>query len=211
MANTEFVLSVLANAPSRKRFFVRARRARAKRHLRYHAPMTLVGIISDTHGRLDPLAYAALADCDHIIHAGDIGAPGILRELETLAPITAVLGNNDYAEYGPSVGRFARFVVDDVKFLVAHYPRDVRISSFGGGAVAAGDSIPDICVHGHTHVPRLEYGKEARPAQFVLCPGSASRPRGGNPASVAKVVIEGGAVASICIEALDGAVLMKVG
>lgn len=173
--------------------------------------MTLVGIISDTHGRLDPLAYAALADCDHIIHAGDIGAPGILRELETLAPITAVLGNNDYAEYGPSVGRFARFVVDDVKFLVAHYPRDVRISAFGGGAVAAGDSIPDICVHGHTHVAKLEYGKGARPAQFVICPGSASRPRRGAPASIAKVSLEDGCVKAVTIESLEGDVLMRVG
>ncbi|MFR5827936.1 MAG: metallophosphoesterase family protein [Adlercreutzia equolifaciens] len=57
--------------------------------------MLRIGIISDTHGTLDPRAYAALADCEHIIHAGDIGGVAILRELETLAPVTAVLGNND--------------------------------------------------------------------------------------------------------------------
>ena len=38
-----------------------------------------IGIISDTHGSLSPAAYAALADCDHIIHAGYIGGPAILR------------------------------------------------------------------------------------------------------------------------------------
>ena len=58
--------------------------------------MLRIGIISDTHGTLDPRAYAALADCEHIIHAGDIGGVAILRELETLAPVTAVLGNNDF-------------------------------------------------------------------------------------------------------------------
>ena len=173
--------------------------------------MTVVGVISDTHGRLDLKAYEALADCDHIIHAGDIGNPGILRELETLAPVTAVLGNNDFSEYGDSVGRFAHPVINGVKFLVAHYPRDVRISAFGGGALAPGDPIPDVCVHGHTHIPRLEYGKEARPAQFVLCPGSASRPRGDSPRSIAKVVIENGRVRSIRIESLQGTVLAKVG
>ena len=47
--------------------------------------MLRIGIISDTHGTLDPRAYAALADCEHIIHAGDIGGVAILRELETLA------------------------------------------------------------------------------------------------------------------------------
>ena len=173
--------------------------------------MTIVGVISDTHGRLDAAAYGALADCDHIIHAGDIGDPGILRDLHTLAPVTAVLGNNDYDEYGPSVGRYAHAVIDGVKFLVAHYPRDVRISAFGSGALAPGDPIPDVCVHGHTHIPKLEFGKEARPAQYVLCPGSASRPRAGNPPSVAKVEIASGAVKSIRIESLSGELLASVG
>lgn len=173
--------------------------------------MTLVGVISDTHGRLDHGAYEALADCDHIIHAGDIGDPSILRELSTLAPVTAVLGNNDFDEYGESVGHYARPVIDGVKFLVAHYPRDVRISAFGTGALAPGDPIPDVCIHGHTHLAKLEFGKEARPAQFVLCPGSASRPRGGNPRSIAKIAIADGVVQSICVETLTGQVLMSVG
>ena len=47
--------------------------------------MTLIGVLSDTHGRLDADAFAALAECDRIIHAGDIGGSHILRELETLA------------------------------------------------------------------------------------------------------------------------------
>ena len=171
--------------------------------------MTLVGVISDTHGRLSLGAYEAMAGCDHIIHAGDIGDPGILRELETLAPVTAVLGNNDFAEYGPSVGRSARVTVDDVKFLVAHYPRDVRISAFGTGALAPGDPIPDICIHGHTHIPCLDFGKEVRPAQYVVCPGSATWPRGLYPTSIAKIAIEEGVVKSIRIESLKGDVLLK--
>jgi len=173
--------------------------------------MTLVGVISDTHGRLDSQAYNALAGCDHIIHAGDICNPRILRELETLAPVTAVLGNNDFDEYGESVGRYAHPVIDGVKFLVAHYPRDVCISAFGSGSLAPGDPIPDVCIHGHTHVPKLEYGKEARPAQFVLCPGSASYPRGGSSRSIAKIEIADGAAKSIRIESLTGKTIMSVG
>ena len=57
--------------------------------------MTLIGVLSDTHGRLDPRAYAALVECDRIIHAGDICDPSILRELQTIGPVDAVLGNND--------------------------------------------------------------------------------------------------------------------
>lgn len=173
--------------------------------------MALIGIISDTHGRLDLKAYEALADCDHILHAGDICGPQILRELETLAPVTAVLGNNDFDEYGPNVQRSARFEIDGVRFLMAHYPRDVRISAFGSGALAPGDPIPDICVHGHTHQPRLEYGPDARPAGFIVNPGSASYPRGGSERSIAKIQTVGSLVSTIRIQTLSGKTIMEVG
>ena len=173
--------------------------------------MTLVGVISDTHGRLHQAAYNALAGCDHIIHAGDICNPGTIRELETLAPVTAVLGNNDFNEYGAGVGRFGRVTIDGVRFLVAHYPNDVRISKFGSGALAPGSPIPDICVHGHTHLPRLEYGKAARPASYVLNPGSASLPRGGFPRSIAKVNLVNSQIRGIWIESLTGEIIMSVG
>lgn len=168
----------------------------------------LIGVISDTHGTLDPRAYAALADCDAIIHAGDIGGPDILRELETLAPVHAVLGNNDYPEYGSSVGRFAHFTLDGVKFLVAHYPKDVRITFAGCPGLAPGDPIPDVCIHGHTHVPELETGKAASPASVLLCPGSAFRPRSGFPRCIAKIEADGGRIQRVWVESLDGDLVM---
>ena len=120
---------------------------------RERSPALRIGIISDTHGSLDPRAYAALADCDHIIHASDICGPAILRELETLAPVTAVLGNNDFDEYGSEVGHFAHPVLGGVRFLVGHKPGDVRVSFAGSAALAPGDPLPDVIIHGHT-VPR---------------------------------------------------------
>lgn len=171
--------------------------------------MTLIGIISDTHGTLDSGAYAALADCDHIIHAGDIGGPHILRELETLATVTAVLGNNDFDEYGSRVGRYAQPVIDGVRFLVAHYPRDVRIGFNGCAGLAAGDPIPHVCVHGHTHVPELLFGKDARPADLFMCPGAAFRPRGGFPRCLAKMKVSDGRILSVRIEDPHENVLME--
>lgn len=171
--------------------------------------METVGILSDTHGVLSDQAFAALAECSFIIHAGDIGSPEILQALRTLAPVAAVLGNNDFDEYGSSVGRFAHPVVDGVRFLVAHYPRDVRISFAGSSALAPGDPLPQVCVHGHTHIPELTVGKEARPALLAVCPGSVSRPRGGSPRSIAKVQVDSGRVVSARIESLDGLVLLE--
>lgn len=171
--------------------------------------MTTVGIISDTHGRLQPEAAAALATCGHIIHAGDIGDPGILLELEALAPVTAVLGNNDFNEYGAHVGRFAHPVIDGVRFLVAHYPHDVKVTFAGSAALAPGDPLPQVCVHGHTHVPELVTGPDARPATLVLCPGAVFRPRGGFPRCIAKVEVEAGRLLSARIETLDGSAVME--
>lgn len=163
---------------------------------------TTVGILSDTHGRLPQAAYAALADCDLIVHAGDICDPGILGELETLAPVRAVLGNNDFAEYGAQVGRYVQFAVEGVRFFVAHYPEDVFAALRGRGPIAALETLPHVCVHGHTHVPRILRGKEATPAQLVVCPGSVSRPRGGSMPSIAKVLTSDGRILSATIEGI---------
>lgn len=173
--------------------------------------MTIIGLISDTHGRLPDAALAALADADHIIHAGDIGAPSVLRALEALAPTTAVLGNNDFDEYGQRVGRYARPMIDGVRFLVAHYPHDVRFSFAGSGALAPGDPLPQVCVHGHTHVPELVAGKEARPASYCICPGAPFRPRGGFPKCTGRMLVDDGRVLGVRISSLDGDVVFEAG
>lgn len=161
---------------------------------------TNVGILSDTHGTLSLAAVAAVADCDVILHAGDICDPGILRELRALAPVHAVLGNNDYDEYGADVRRFAQFEIAGVRFLMAHYPQDIRRALRGGGPIGPGDPLPRVCVHGHTHIPEIVSGPAARPADFIVCPGSVTRPRGGSKPSVAKIELADGRVLSVRIE-----------
>ena len=54
-----------------------------------------IGVISDTHGLLRPEVAPALAGVHHILHLGDIGKISILRELEKIAPVTAIRGNID--------------------------------------------------------------------------------------------------------------------
>src|SRR5206468_3742547 len=80
-------------------------------------PALKIGVISDTHGHLDPTIPELLAGVEHILHGGDIGYASIILELEQIAPVTAVLGNNDSAmEF-----RETELVrVGDRKFLVHH-------------------------------------------------------------------------------------------
>src|ERR1700722_2417266 len=54
-----------------------------------------VGVVSDTHGLLRPEARAFLAGGDYIMHGGDVGRPEILEELDHVAPLISVRGNND--------------------------------------------------------------------------------------------------------------------
>ena len=55
-----------------------------------------IGLISDTHGYFNPELRNIFNDVELILHAGDIGAEDIIKELEKLAPVRAVHGNTDY-------------------------------------------------------------------------------------------------------------------
>jgi hypothetical protein len=54
-----------------------------------------IGVISDTHGLLRSEVTPALTGVDRILHLGDVGKISILRELEKIAPVTAIRGNID--------------------------------------------------------------------------------------------------------------------
>jgi hypothetical protein len=54
-----------------------------------------IGVISDTHNFFDPRISRLFAGVEHILHAGDIGLPRIILDLEQIAPVTAVSGNTD--------------------------------------------------------------------------------------------------------------------
>src|ERR1700689_173292 len=54
-----------------------------------------LGLISDTHGLSREEAILALQESDLIIHADDVGAPGIVDALKAVAPVVVVRWNID--------------------------------------------------------------------------------------------------------------------
>ena len=54
-----------------------------------------IAVISDTHDLLRPEVIDRIADCDGIVHAGDINKPEIVEQLKSIAPLYVVRGNND--------------------------------------------------------------------------------------------------------------------
>ena len=110
-----------------------------------------LGIISDTHGFLDPRIAELFADVDHILHGGDVGAHTLLCELEAIAPVTAVLGNTDV---GLSLNLTEVVQLDGRKFLVHHI---VNPHALGDDLkTGIGRERPDVVVFGHTHKPFCE-------------------------------------------------------
>ena len=63
-----------------------------------------IGVLSDTHGYLDPSIARVLQGVAHILHGGDVGGLSILTELEAVAPVTAGTGNTDYGLEGYRFG-----------------------------------------------------------------------------------------------------------
>ncbi|HEX3797916.1 MAG TPA: metallophosphoesterase family protein [Verrucomicrobiae bacterium] len=135
-----------------------------------------IGVISDTHNYLDPQIPALFKGVDHILHAGDIGLPFIILELEYVAPVTAVTGNTDEAldfrdtEVLQLAGR---------KFLLHHIINPQQLSDVAKRRIAR--EKPDVVVFGHSHKPHHE--QIGRTLYFN--PGYAGKPRFNQPRSIA--------------------------
>jgi uncharacterized protein len=152
-----------------------------------------VGLISDTHGHLDPrvvTAFEANAPLAAIVHAGDVGSdPAILWALEAIAPVTAVLGNCDYGLPGFDLDIVARMTVAGVRILVVHDFADLGPIPEGIGVV----------VRGHSHTP----GVQDHGGVLVVNPGSASQRRRMPSRSVAILELVEGVAPEVQILMLD--------
>ncbi len=106
-----------------------------------------IGVISDTHGLLRPEVAPALAGVERILHLGDVGKISILRELETIAPVTAIRGNVD--RDGPC----SELPETDVVLIAGRYVymlhdlKTLHLDPAAGKFAAV--------LSGHTHVPNF--------------------------------------------------------
>ena len=105
-----------------------------------------LGLISDTHGFLDPKLTRLFRGVDHILHAGDIGSDYIIAQLEAIAPVTAVLGNNDDSPCFPLTEVVA---LGEVKFLIHHIVSPRTLPQKLKERIAR--EKPDVVVFGHSH------------------------------------------------------------
>ena len=142
----------------------------------------LIGVISDTHGLLRPEAVDALRGSDHIIHAGDVGAPEILDKLRDIAPMTAVRGNVDQGDWAGELPETDVLESGGILIYVLHDLQRLDLKPTAAGVA--------VVVSGHSHVPK----QEMRDGVLYFNPGSAGPRRFKLPASLGKLILEDGRV-----------------
>ncbi len=132
----------------------------------------IIGIISDTHDRLDRIDWALGVFRDEgvelLIHAGDFVAPFTLKPyLEGPWEFIGIFGNNDGDQIlldkrsGGKI-RTAPHVLHagGRKIVVTHYPDAVDVMAEGPGA--------DVVIYGHTHTPEI---RKVEGGGLIINPG----------------------------------------
>jgi uncharacterized protein len=142
-----------------------------------------IGVISDTHDFLDPRVAKLFEGVEHILHGGDIGSPMLLSELQSIAPVAAVLGNTDSDL--PGVRETETVTLAGKKFLLHHIIRP------GVGSPRVAEKLrafePDVLVFGHTHKP---FAEQFGPTLYFN-PGYAGKQRFDLERSLALMEIKG--------------------
>ncbi len=106
-----------------------------------------IGVVSDTHGLLRPEAARALAGVERILHLGDVGKASVLKELEKIAPVTAVRGNVDREGPLSELPETEVVLIAERYVYMLHDLKTLHLDPAAGKFAAV--------LSGHTHVPNF--------------------------------------------------------
>ncbi len=118
-----------------------------------------IGVISDTHIRssaklLPNIIYEVFDGVDMILHAGDILIDEVILELETIAPVYTVAGNNDGYDMLDKYGTKKILEVNGKRIGLTHGSSRGR-TYMNAYAEFKGNKV-DCVVYGHSHKPHNE-------------------------------------------------------
>ncbi len=139
-----------------------------------------IGVISDTHGLLRAEAMQALRGSELILHAGDLGAPEVLRDLKRIAPVVAVRGNVDVEPWAKRLPRVEVAEWAGRSFYILHRIADLDLKPQTAGFAAV--------IFGHSHQPTIEW----RDGVLFFNPGSAGPRRFSLPVTLGRIEIVDG-------------------
>jgi hypothetical protein len=115
--------------------------------------MITIGLLSDTHGFLDPALLRHFEACDEIWHAGDLGE-GVAEALEAFRPLRAVHGNIDGPPLQWRYPEHLHFECHGLRVWITHIggfpPKYTPAVKKGLDA-----HRPGLFVCGHSHILRV--------------------------------------------------------
>ena len=155
---------------------------------------TTVGLISDTHGWLDPKLEKIFSRCALIVHAGDVGSGPILETLATWAPTVAVRGNIDGGDLRHLPLELCESIAG-IKIGSLHIAGNPRRPNRAAIAQIRRDR-PDVFVVGHSHIPAVGRVEGA----LWINPGAAGRQGFHTQRYAALIHIENGEISMDRIE-----------
>ena len=152
-----------------------------------------IGVIADTHGKLDRAVLDHFAGVDRIIHGGDIGNEQVLWELEKIAPVIAVKGNNDSDSICVPNERLAQF--GEVSIFVTHiFSTAEKLTQAQKNLIEK--RLLNAVVFGHSH---KAYSGQWR-GTLLFNPGAAGPKRFSLPRSIGFLTISDSDVQSEVVE-----------
>ncbi len=132
--------------------------------------MMKIGLLSDTHGTLDPKVLEFFKNCDEIWHAGDIGNEATANQFEQFKPFRAVFGNIDGFDLRLRFKLTEIFNCEETQVLMTHiggYPGHYEKNV----ASLLSEIKPKIFICGHSHILRVINDKKHD--LLYLNPGAA--------------------------------------
>ena len=129
-----------------------------------------IGLLSDTHGYLDPRVFDYFKSCDEVWHAGDLGTSEVATALENFKPFKAVFGNIDDTVLRARYPEDLWFQCGGLEVWMTHIagvpPRyNPRVRKI------LGSQTPALLVCGHSHILRVMNDKTNN--LLYLNPGAA--------------------------------------
>ena len=129
-----------------------------------------IGLLSDTHGYLDPTVFDYFAGVDEIWHAGDIGSISVAKSLQDFKPLRAVFGNVDDTALREQYPENLWFLSESMNVWITHIAG--RPQHYARGITKLlHERAPDILVCGHSHILRVM--KDSQYDLLYLNPGAA--------------------------------------
>ena len=113
--------------------------------------MVKIGLLSDTHGYLDPKIFKHFEEVDEVWHAGDIGTMEVVDQLREFKPLRIVFGNIDGHELRTEINEVERFTIEEVEVLMTHIGGKPG-KYYRNAHELLEERSPDLFVCGHSHI-----------------------------------------------------------